>query len=113
LLGVVPEHYHAFTRNDLLSKNVDLINRAASLISSLPKRKLKVTLTSQTSTQLVFTLDTQGLERIDIYGDDRPEGSLKVSNQVIDLTVPKRGFAQYQFRAYTANKLVATKRFEV
>ncbi|MEM1368205.1 MAG: S41 family peptidase [Cyanobacteria bacterium P01_H01_bin.15] len=112
-LGVTPDHLHQFTRNDLLSKNVDLINRATQLLSGLPKFQLKLSVDSRTAAELVFAVETLGLDRLDLYGDGRPEGSVDVTDGEMELMVPSRGFSVYEARGYVSDVLVASRKIEV
>ena len=109
-LGVTPDELHRFTRNDLLSGNQDLIERAGQLLKNLPKRRLKVVAGPHSPPQLSFVVDTKGLHRLDIFGDGRPEGSIDLTDGVTEIKVPDRGFSKYEFRGYSGGALVASHR---
>lgn len=109
-LGVAPDKFHEFTRNDLLSTNVDLINHAALLLKAMPKRRLKLTLSSQSPEELVFTADTKGLDRLDVYGDGRPEGSIDITDGETEVRVPNHGFTRCEFQGYVNNTMVIARR---
>ncbi|MER6945005.1 S41 family peptidase [Nonomuraea sp. NPDC000554] len=68
-LGVVPDHRHLMTRDDVLHDNADLLERAGQLLAGLPVRRLGVRV-SDGGGELLF--DTQGLDRADVYLDGRP-----------------------------------------
>jgi hypothetical protein len=71
-LGVVPDERHFLTRNDLLSDNVDLINKAGALLSSLPRRSLTVNLESSSPTEAKILAKAKGMSRLDFYLNNRP-----------------------------------------
>ncbi|MEU4393224.1 S41 family peptidase [Kribbella sp. NPDC023855] len=73
-LGVRPDSTHQLTRRDLLEGNVDLLDAAGALLAAMPNRRLDVS-TSLTGTKLTAVLDTAGLDRVDLYLDDRPISS--------------------------------------
>jgi len=80
------------TKNDLLNSNVDLINRAGQILAALPKVTLDV---SQVGTvgdgKRTLSVTTHALDRIDVYVDRRPQGSINVSNGTTQIEVPNAG----------------------
>ena len=91
-LGVVPDQRHFMTRRDLLEDNVDLIEKAAALLAALPVRRLDVAIRKEGATVAV-DVETRGIARVDLYVDDRPEGSLDVRDGRISLALAPRPVA--------------------
>ncbi|MFC1835090.1 S41 family peptidase [Thermodesulfobacteriota bacterium] len=77
-LGVIPDEPHSMTRKDLLQDNVDLIKKAASILSKGPFRGLTVTTESTSDSHAAFVAATQGISRLDVYLDDRPVDTVDV-----------------------------------
>jgi hypothetical protein len=84
-LGVVPDALHNPTRKDLLERNVDLINRAAVLLSKQPWQRL-VALRAGSS---VFKVTCDNIEQVDAFLDDHPLGVHRVRGQEFSLKVPR------------------------
>lgn len=78
-LGVKPDVQHKMTKEDLLNGNVDLINRAASLLTDMPVYKLSVDIQTIGST-LNIQVTTDGVNRLDLYTNGRPIHTLDVAN---------------------------------
>jgi hypothetical protein len=79
-LGVVPNHIHKMTRQDLLKGNVDLINRAGDLLSEMPLRQLAVEKLPAGDHILRFKITTSNIDRLDFYINGRPRYSIDVSD---------------------------------
>lgn len=78
-LGIRPDERHFMTKNDLLNDNVDLINKAGSMLSALqPAKIFELKTESVSSTHVNAVADTQGISRLDVYLDDRPILSIDV-----------------------------------
>jgi len=76
-LGVIPQVRHFLTRNDVLHGNRDLVRKAASLLADRPARSLKVKFQRTSSTQATVIAEAEGMTRLDVYLDDRPNQSSK------------------------------------
>lgn len=112
-LGVIPDKRHYLTRNDLLNKNVDLINEAGSLlVADGPVRGLTVTVQSTSPSQASIVAATQGMTRLDIYIGDRPLRSIDLKDGQVTITIPKTDSAQLnlELRGYDGARLVARYR---
>ena len=112
-LGVRPHATHQLTRADLLDGNVDLLDAAGALLAAMPVRRLGVT-TSLAGTTLTVELDVDGIDRVDLYLDDRPISSEDldddpISIDIIDVTPPQLLRAD----GYTGTTLVASRRIRV
>ncbi|MEM7616155.1 MAG: S41 family peptidase, partial [Pseudomonadota bacterium] len=78
-LGVKPDSLHALTRDDLLNGNVDLINRAGEILSGMDVYGLEADV-APTADGHSLSTTTLGLDRLDLYVDDRPAGSHNVGD---------------------------------
>ncbi|MGW5191194.1 S41 family peptidase [Kribbella sp. NPDC004138] len=108
-LGVKPQETHRMTRADLLEGNVDLLNRAGELLAAQPVRRLDLT-TSFSGTTLTVAIDAQGIDRVDLYVDDRPISSEDLTGPVsIDILEVTSG-QLLRADGYDAGKLVASRR---
>jgi C-terminal processing protease CtpA/Prc len=108
-LGVKPHETHRMTKADLLDGNVDLLNRAGELLAAQPARRLDLK-TSLGGTTLTVAVDAQGLDRVDLYIDDRPISSEDVTGplsvDILDVTAGQLLRAD----GYEAGALVASRR---
>ncbi|MEV6270657.1 S41 family peptidase [Kribbella sp. NPDC051936] len=108
-LGVKPQETHRMTRADLLEGNVDLLNRAGELLAAQPVRRLDLE-TSFSGTTLTVAIDAQGIDRVDLYVDDRPISSEDLTGPVsIDILEVTSG-QLLRADGYDAGKLVASRR---
>ena len=101
---------HRITRADLLERNRDLIARAAEELARRPWHALEAAVAGG---KLVAT--TRGIERLDIYLDDRPLPSLAVeadtrlhSKLAADLSAD--AWTVLELRGFTDGKQVASRR---
>jgi hypothetical protein len=115
-LGVVPDHIHRTSRNDLLKNHEDLIAHAGSILAGMPMRTLAVEVeTSRDSTARV-SANTKNISRLDAYLDGRPRMSLDVDEDGVtefELPVPLSGSQLLELRGFDGDQLVAAKRMEV
>jgi len=115
-LGVVPDEMHHITKHDLLNDDEDLIEHAASILSSLPVRKLAVEVTPlRDPTEVRVSATTENISRLDAYLDGRPVKTVDVENRAVDfdLSVPLPGSYSLELRGFDDSQLVAAKRIEV
>lgn len=109
-LGVVPDERHYMTRDDLLKGNVDLINRAASMLAKLPAYTISVKVNSKASNTLNATVTTKNLSRLDVYINDRPQRSLDVKDGSTELQLPlPTGASILELQGFAENRLVASR----
>ena len=78
-LGVQPDVRHRMTRRDVLEGNLDLLDRAGSLLAALPVRRLDADADLGADGMLRLELDVANVDRADVYVDDRPRTSVDVS----------------------------------
>jgi hypothetical protein len=112
-LGVRPDSTHQMTRNDLLEGNVDLLDAAGALLAAMPNRRLDVS-TSLAGTTLTVELDVEGLDRVDLYLDDRPISSEDLTGEPISITITDVAPGQLlRADGYDTGNLVASRRVHV
>lgn len=112
-LGVRPDSTHQLTRDDLLSGNVDLLDAAGALLAAMPVRRLDVT-TSLAGTTLTVDLDVDGLDRVDLYVEDRPISSEDLAGAPISINITDVTAGQLlRADGYSAGDLVASRRLVV
>jgi hypothetical protein len=110
---VRPDAIHRMTRADLLSGNADLLEAAGALLAGMPRRQLDVT-TSMSGTTLTVELDVLGIDRVDLYLDDRPMSSedlvgAPVTIEIVDVSAGQLLRAD----AFFGGQLVGSRRVSV
>ncbi len=89
-LGVKADEVHQVTRRDLLERDKDLLEHAASILRKGSAQKLTVTIGASNKVQITY----QNVDRINAYLDNRPLSSLSVQrssqSRQKPLTIPKR-----------------------
>jgi hypothetical protein len=78
-LGVVSDRIHKMTRRDLLEGNVDLIAEVAQVVTERPRRAIAAEMTPQVG-GIELALSTTGLDRVDVYVDNRPRNTLDLTD---------------------------------
>lgn len=111
-LGVVPDHLHQPTRDDLLAGNRDLIEHAAAILATMPVRALDVVSTVEAGGGLALTLTTRALSRVDVYADERPCLSLDVVDGACAARIPAAA-RRVELRGFEAGALVARRIVEL
>jgi hypothetical protein len=112
-LGVRPDVVHEMTRNDLLAGNVDLLDAAGKLLSELPARRFAVT-TALSGTTLTVDLDTEGVDRVDLYLDDRPVTTEDVGDDPLSIEIEGAETGQLlSAEGFLNDDLVAARRLTI
>ena len=111
-LGVRPDVIHEMTRADVEGVNNDLIARAVTLLEPQPVRRLDVDGTTASDGTLKLALTTAGMDRVDVYLDDRPVASVDVTADDAPTTVAVAGAGARRLRllGYQDRTLVANRR---
>jgi Peptidase family S41 len=113
-LGVVPDHLHRLTREDLLTDNVDLLNRVGELLAALPVRKLDASTTVSETGRLRVKLDVAAVDRVDVFVDGRPRDSVDVSGGATTVNISGAADAKVvRLEGYEAGSLVAARNLEL
>lgn len=84
--GVEPDERHYLTRTDILGTNQDLINRAAQLLMTQSRHQLSA---KADPANCELQVATEAIERVDWYINERPAGSVDVSNNAVTIKLPK------------------------
>jgi hypothetical protein len=111
-LGIKPDFRHKMTRRDLLKGNVDLIERAGSLLAGKPVRVVSGVARQKSTGAFTLELTTKNIDRVDIAVDWRPQMSVNVSDGTVRInvaTAPAAG-AIVTLEGYSSKKLVAARR---
>lgn len=112
-LGVIPDERHYMTLDDVLKGNVDLINKAGSMLADVaPVRGLTVRVQTTSPTQVIVAADTQEITRLDVYLENRPIQSLDVHGGQATFPVAKNNSAQLnlEIQGFDEGELVARYR---
>jgi hypothetical protein len=110
-LGVVPDQRHDLTRNDILAGNPDLMEAAGALLAAGPSFTLSLQFAALPGGGLRATVRHRGVDRLDLYVDDRPAKSEPVTtaDQQTVLDLPFAG-ARGRVEAFRNGVLVAVRR---
>lgn len=84
--GVEPDERHYMTRTDILGENQDLINHAAKLLLTQTRYQLTV---KTNASRCELQVNSEGIERIDWYINERPTGSVNPENNLATIQLPK------------------------
>ena len=112
-LGVRPNYRHYTTRDDLLNRNVDLINAACRLLKRRQReaRSLGLTLVQVQSEQYELKAETKRIDRLDVYVDAVPMLSVNVRRNQADIQVPASDRElRLDVKGFYQRRLVAAKR---
>ena len=115
-LGVLPDERHFVTKQDLLNDNVDLINKAGSLLAARqPARCCALTVNPVSPTQNNAVATTRGITRLDIYLDGRPILSIDVQagQATFSVTKPSAIPMVLEVQGFDGSELVARYRVSV
>jgi C-terminal processing protease CtpA/Prc len=114
-LGVTPDVIHRMTRDDVLHGNRDLLDKAGELLAGQPVRQLDVIADLDEGGALTLDIETQAIDRVDVYVDDRPHGSYDVSDGTTSRTVSDDvpGATRLRVEGYDDGELVAARALDV
>jgi Peptidase family S41 len=109
-LGVQPDERHRMTRRDVLEGNLDLLDRAGALLAAMPLRRLEVHAELDAGGTLTVELEVGGLDRADVYVDDRPRASVDVAGVTAAVSIEDAaGAAAVRVEGFSDGELVATR----
>ena len=112
-LGVRPDVLHKMTRNDLLAGNVDLLDAAGKILSEMPARRFSVS-TALSGTMLMVELATEGVDRVDLYLDDRPVTTEDVTDDSLSVEIENAEAGQLlSAEGFLDDELVAARRLTI
>jgi hypothetical protein len=110
-IGVKPDSRHALSREDLLNGNIDLINRAGQILTTMDTFDLDADVTVIAG-GLRIAATTLGLDRIDVYVDDRPIDSINVADGAHGIDIVSGGNV-LRLKGFDGGKLVASQRIDL
>ena len=87
-LGVEPDERWTLTRDDLLSGNADLMNRAGELLAGMDRYTLDARVLPSDDDGQPIEVTTGNFGRLDVFVDDRPYASRNVSQGTSTIVVP-------------------------
>lgn len=116
-LGVVPDMpgkpVHWMTRADIVGDNADLIAAAAAWLDTQPRRRLEAQV-AQGASGIALTLNTVGLDRVDVFADGRATTTLDVGDGTSQHNVKlPNGAASLELKGFRQQALVAARRVRV
>lgn len=110
-LGVKPDSLHAMTLDDLIDDNNDLINKAGEILSDRNVFQLEADV-STTTVGHQLTVTTIGLDRLDIYIDNRPISSHDISDGTANIDLTNDG-DDVRLEGFDDHKLSASLRLSL
>jgi Peptidase family S41 len=114
-LGVIPDHVHRLTLDDLLDDNRDLLDEAGKILAARPLRSLAVQAarTSDGSSASV-KVTTNGISRLDAYVDGRPRQTLDLLEGQATFEVPIHPEGStLELKGFDQDSLVAARRLRL
>jgi len=126
-LGVAPNKCHRMTWRDLMAGNADLIAAACGMLAGREGCELTVQVGAFSDDPvagrlLQIQVTIHNLDRLDIYMEERPQGSLSVVDGEEQLVLrvpplkadePELGAIRLRLEGYRDGTLVATRRLQV
>ncbi|MFT5097934.1 MAG: hypothetical protein ACI9HY_000040 [Planctomycetaceae bacterium] len=109
-LGIEPDERYYMTKDDVLSGNQDLLNRAGEILATKVVRKLDAKIEATAGTNSL-SITIVGIDRLDIYLDNRPIESVDVSGEItqVGLNSPVSG-RTLLIKGFHSGKVVATRK---
>lgn len=80
-LGVVPDKLHRMTSDDLMRRNVNLINQAGTMLARKRLIKLDVEIEARAGRTVSVNVKSENISRLDLYINERPHKSLDVKGE--------------------------------
>jgi hypothetical protein len=111
-LGVEPDVRYHMTREDVLSGNRDLFERAGGLLKELPIHRVAFEVEMMAEGDLKLTVHASNVDRVDVYVDGRPVDSFDIVDApTVRLTrPPSEAPTEVELQGLFENKPVARAR---
>lgn len=110
-LGVRSDVRHYTTKNDLLCANLDLLNHAGFLLSTMPKRTFKVRINNKSKFCEIETI-TSGVTRLDVYANEQPIISSEVTAPTHRVKVKSfKVGSTLELLGYSGDRIVAKRKY--
>jgi hypothetical protein len=110
-LGVIPDHVHKMTKEDVLKDNKDLIDHAASILAM---HKISINISSNAE-ELTVKTKTENISRLEVSIIDQPLKSIDVINNSAQFVLerPRDEVPFIEIRGFKENNLVAVQRAKI
>ena len=115
-LGVSPDYEHPLTLEDLRNGYVDLLERAEQILAEQPMRAFAVDARrTDDGRGISVKVDSVGVDRIDVYVNDRPRHTLDVPDREVTFEVPAEEgtAARVELKGFERDTPVAARRLTV
>lgn len=111
-LGIVPDEFHAMTRNDVLHDNADLMEAAAKLLAANPVHGLSVKTTPKPDGTVTVDVESKNVDSFDFYLDDHPLRSVPVNSQTnkTQVNFPRGNARTLRLQGFQQDKLAVSRR---
>jgi len=107
--GVVPDLLHPMTKNDLLEGNVDLLAKAAEVLNEQPVRRLVAEVVIDQDDIPIITIDSDGIDRVDLYEGTRPIDSIDIDAEQTELSLEELPAQSLRLVGFENGELVASR----
>ena len=104
-VGVRGHRPYVMTKSDLVGDNADMLAFCGQVLAGRPRTGLQVEL----GTEGAVTVTTTELDRLDIFVEGRPHGSMDVADEAVSLELPT-GWDRLQLDGYQADELRQRRR---
>jgi C-terminal processing protease CtpA/Prc len=112
-LGVEPDVVTSMTRDDLLSSNRDLLDKAGMILAQGIPRALDAKVTSVGAQTAHIQVTTLNIPEVDIYVNERPQGSASTPDGATSLEVHlPMGGAVVRFLGFEGGNLVGSRQLQ-
>ena len=114
-LGVVPDERYRMTRRDLLEGNADLMERAGEILAEGVPRQLDAEVGARTTSSVTLELTTDTLTSVDVYVNQRPAKSARITDkkQSLSVPLPATGPAVVRLEGFDGDVMVASRRLDL
>lgn len=112
-LGIIPEHLYQLSKRDVVGHNEDLLTYAGEILSKLDLYVFEIDLTYEHNFILI-NIDSQNLDRIDIFIDNRPHISKNISDGSSQIKVNhEKNIKNIEIRGLKNNLLITVKKINL
>lgn len=109
-LGVSPDEHHRMTRDDILYRNVDLINHAARMLCGAPTYGFGVK-SERRGQEVIVDVAVRNIDRVDAFVDRRPSGSHDVGKaEGVRIVLRAPAKATIDLEGHLRGQIVARRR---
>jgi hypothetical protein len=98
-VGVRGHRTYAMTEHDLVRNNEDLLAFCGEILAAQPSTAMRATADDDE-----VVVESRGLDRLDVYVDDRPQGSLEVTGGTTTVAVPA-GWSSIELVGFAGDQL--------